>query len=59
MNEKKTKKKMKLKIIKEKMTLSAKYLPDVAVGVVTVEPGLRPSKLAKWASKASRRLLGA
>ena len=34
-------------------------LPAVAVGVVAVDPGLRPSKLAKCASKASSKLLGA
>ena len=35
------------------------HLPAVAVGVVAAEPGLRPSKLAKWASRASNKLLGA
>jgi len=34
-------------------------LPAVAVGVVAADPGFRPSKLAKWASRASSKLLGA
>ena len=35
------------------------YLPAVAVGVVAADPGFRPSKFAKWASRASNKLLGA
>ena len=38
---------------------SIEYLPAEAVGVVAAEPGFRPSRLAKWASKASNKLLGA
>ena len=35
------------------------YLPAAPVGVVAFDPGFLPSRVAKWASRASSRLLGA